>query len=101
MRRFKPGDLVRIVTTAEYRAKGGNCTNDCAIACYANSICVVERECIPGYRLFPEKVVMNFQPKDHHLIQNINEYSWQEISLEPVSECDAIPAADNGFEEIF
>jgi hypothetical protein len=99
MMKFEEGDLVRIVTPKEYRDRGGSCTSDCAIACYAGSLCTVEKVVIPGYKLIPEHIVMNFPRTDSHSIMPIEEYSWHEQTLDLCENDTALD--DGGFDDVF
>ena len=38
---YKSGDIVEIVSKEEYRARGGTCSDGCAIDRYAGSVCEV------------------------------------------------------------
>ena len=79
---YKAGDIVEIVTPAEFRARGGSCTSDCAIAQYCGSICEVVRPTIPGLKLSPIRESKNFE-KQHSM--PLDHYSWSYMSVKRYS----------------
>lgn len=77
-REYKAGDIVEIVTPAEFRARGGSCTSDCAIAQYCGSICEVVRTTVSGLRLSPLVENKNFERGNSLSIEH---YNWSYMSL--------------------
>lgn len=76
---FDVGDIVEIVTPEEYRSRGKTCTDDCAIAVYAGSICEVIRTERGATRVVPIKEVLNMAPGG--FILSISEYDWSDGAL--------------------
>lgn len=75
---YEAGDMVEIVTPAEFRARGGSCTSDCAIAQYSGSICEVVRHTIPGLKLSPIFESKNFESKHSMPIEH---YGWSYMAV--------------------
>lgn len=75
---YKTGDIVEIVTPEEFRARGGSCTSDCAIAQYCGSVCEVVRENMAGLKLSPLAESKNFE-RAHSM--PIEHYGWQYMSV--------------------
>lgn len=93
---YEAGDVVEIVTPEEFRARGGSCTSDCAIAQYFGSICEVVKVTIPGVVLSPIKEVRNFQKESE---MPISHFAWSypsvkrykgDVTLDIEKEFDAV-----------
>ena len=97
-RNYDVGDLVEIVTPNEFRERGGNCTDDCAIALYAGSVCEITTVCIPGVKLSPVRLIENFPLKYPN--QRIEEYSWNRMSIKRY-EGDIKSENETDFDEVF
>lgn len=81
---FKIGDIVEIVTPDEYRQRGGRCSDDCAIAQYAGSVCRVT-DVSTKYSdhrayLAPISIVNNPISADGDNLL-IEDYCWHQIAL--------------------
>ena len=93
---FKAGDMVMIVTPKEYRDRGGNCTDDCAIAYYAGSICEVIFA-YPGgdeYTLSPVELMVD--PHVSFRGEPLDYYHWQDRALKTYTE-----TLVTGFDAVF
>ena len=100
------GDYVTIVSAEVYRNRGGNCSDGCAIAYYAGSVCEVVSEAGyadagPMYCIVPVNEVHNSTALDgdeYH--NNISEYRWDLRSLELVVQKDVEQLGD-AFDDVF
>ena len=100
------GDLVTIVSADVYRKRGGICSDGCAIAYYAGSLCeVISEEDYgnddPLYRIAPINEVHNSRFDDDDTYHNrISEYRWDLRSLELVTQKDS-GQLDKAFDDVF
>lgn len=98
------GDIVTIVSAEVYRNRGGNCSDDCAIAYYAGSVCEVvsEEEYADSYSMYkivPINEVHNSTAIDEDEYHNrISEYRWDLRSLELVVQKEQLGDA---FDDVF
>ena len=99
-RDYEIGDLVEIITTEEYRARGGTCTENCAIARFAGSVCEVVdiNTNFHGFSLSPISIVENI-PRDSRYLP-IERYTWQYRSIKRY-DGDLKTETENDFDEVF
>lgn len=93
------GDVVRIISPEEYRELGCACSDDCAIAYYADSICSVDIVHDYGYKLTPITTVRNFPLAKNPTIEPIEYYMWDEMAIELYEEPLSNP--NDGFIDVF
>ena len=93
------GDVVRIISPEEYRELGGTCSDDCAIAYYADSICTVNIVHNYGYTLTPITTVRNFPLEVNPTIEPIEYYTWNNRAVELYEEPLSNP--NDGFIDVF
>lgn len=98
------GDIVTIVSAEVYRNRGGNCSDGCAIAYYAGSVCEVVSEeeyayADSMYKIVPINEVHNSTALDEDKYHNsISEYRWDLRSLELVVQKEQLGDA---FDDVF
>lgn len=100
------GDLVTIVSADVYRNRGGRCSEGCAMAYYAGSLCEVVSEEEFGndgqvYRIVPINEVHNSTSDDEDAYHNrISEYRWGQRTLELVTQKDS-GQLEEAFDDVF
>ena len=104
---YAKDDIVRIITKEEYRANGGTCKDDCAIARYGGllaRIVDVDKSAAPGHETYGiELVDQNFwhNERDDPIFKFtglVSDYRWHEASLLPADLLDDVK--DEEFENV-
>ena len=101
---YEKDDIVRIITKEEYRANGGTCTDDCAIARYGGllaRIVHVDKTAAPGYETYGIVLVDQDVVNDDPIFKFtglVSDYRWHEASLMPADLLDDVK--DEEFENV-